>query len=542
MSSAPPRRPSLLRRMCHGLGTASRRHGTRAFVLLGLLAGLLVSANLLQLEHPVGGLQDSLYDRLIRWRLASPSASPRLLIVDIDEAALDQVGHEHGRWPWPRDVLAEALAAIAEGGAQAVFVNVLFTDPDPQRPEGDDALQAVAQAYPQLVFPLLRLPAANDPLSELDVRQLPGVRALGDSPSDTADPVAVVLPPFAALQQRMGASNLEPDADGILRRYPYWLATRDHALPSAAAATLLAAGLTPPAPDEPQRRLNWRNRDGGYARLSFATVYDAARGRATLPPELFKDRIVIVGANATGLSVLRPSSQAALTDDNLILATAIDDALQDTGLRLLPRQVILMTSLALLALLMAAFIAGVDQKLLDRSFLVTQVGLLAVIYLGISFTTWHLDLLLPVNAALACFAVARGLQAIRAAALEGHGWFWDDAGLQRARRVLVLRRPAGVPARRLHALRKRLEAALEPDQLLQYDPLALPGGLLGQGLSGCGVLLVLLEDGGLAAEDQAACEALVAQGVSCVEVSFEAPGLQGLQARREALWRAVVAG
>ena len=52
------------------------------------------------------GLARSTYDAMVRARLVSAPADPRIVIVDIDEASLARMGKEFVRWPWPRDTLA----------------------------------------------------------------------------------------------------------------------------------------------------------------------------------------------------------------------------------------------------------------------------------------------------------------------------------------------------------------------------------------------------------------------------------------------------
>ena len=55
------------------------------------------------------GLSRSSYDAMVRARIVSAPADPRIVIVDIDEASLARMGKEFGRWPWPRDTLATVL-------------------------------------------------------------------------------------------------------------------------------------------------------------------------------------------------------------------------------------------------------------------------------------------------------------------------------------------------------------------------------------------------------------------------------------------------
>jgi adenylate cyclase len=100
---------------------------------------LAVAVVLVTLEAPpIVAARETLFDayqKLIpRKRDSAPAA-----VVAIDEAALDA----RGQWPWPRNVLADLLRAIAQAGPAAIGVDLLLVEPD-RSVSGADA--ALAQA------------------------------------------------------------------------------------------------------------------------------------------------------------------------------------------------------------------------------------------------------------------------------------------------------------------------------------------------------------------------------------------------------------
>jgi adenylate cyclase len=100
---------------------------------------LAVAVVLVALEAPpIVAARETLFDayqKLIpRKRDSAPAA-----VVAIDEAALDA----RGQWPWPRNVLADLLRAIAQAGPAAIGVDLLLVEPD-RSVSGADA--ALAQA------------------------------------------------------------------------------------------------------------------------------------------------------------------------------------------------------------------------------------------------------------------------------------------------------------------------------------------------------------------------------------------------------------
>ncbi|WP_163996966.1 CHASE2 domain-containing protein [Pyxidicoccus caerfyrddinensis] len=50
--------------------------------------------------------------------------SDKVLVVEVDETS----AQAHGRWPWPRDTVALAVARLQDAGAAAVGLDIIFTD------------------------------------------------------------------------------------------------------------------------------------------------------------------------------------------------------------------------------------------------------------------------------------------------------------------------------------------------------------------------------------------------------------------------------
>jgi adenylate cyclase len=92
-------------------------------------AGLLVLA--LALTPFLGGfavlgLDRALYDFLLQVKPPVPQ-SDRILLLDVDDPAIDRVG----TWPWPRDVMADGLTTLRELGLDRVTFDIEFPNPSP---------------------------------------------------------------------------------------------------------------------------------------------------------------------------------------------------------------------------------------------------------------------------------------------------------------------------------------------------------------------------------------------------------------------------
>ena len=109
-----------------------RRHGARIAITL-----LPVRPVLLPLLHVAGvwrlpllvRLDQFIYDARLRATMPG-TLDPRIVVVDIDEPSLQQLG----QWPWSRDKLARLTDELM-GRQQAAVLgfDVLFAEPDTRR-------------------------------------------------------------------------------------------------------------------------------------------------------------------------------------------------------------------------------------------------------------------------------------------------------------------------------------------------------------------------------------------------------------------------
>lgn len=214
-------------------------------------------------------LDDLAYDGLLRIETHEPD--PRILLVTIDNRSLQTVG----RWPWPRDVHARLLDRIAAGRPKAIVYDVLFVEPGHR----DAQLgQAIGRSAP-VFLPLL-----------LDNSDRGGGR------------VEPILPVLAVRLAAIGIGhvNLIADQDGVIRRVRLIEAESGNRWPHLMELVRRYVG--------PHSMLSPSAEAGGTVLLPFAgpsghfpSIGADAVLRGEFPPELLRNRIVIVGAMAPGL-------------------------------------------------------------------------------------------------------------------------------------------------------------------------------------------------------------------------------------------------
>ncbi len=149
--------------------------------------------------------EDAIFDRVVQWRPVESKPSGRVVVVEIDECSIDyfRVRNEGG-WPWSRQRHADLLDQLDRAGVRAVGYDVLFTDPSPGDPVGDQTLEAMAKGGDgRFVFSSTRLHPDYDEGSPMRASQAPAAFALDAQPRN--DPKVALLLPYG-------------EADGPLQR------------------------------------------------------------------------------------------------------------------------------------------------------------------------------------------------------------------------------------------------------------------------------------------------------------------------------------
>jgi len=463
------------------IGAGARNRPALFYLSLAALFVIAILANLVW-SWAAPGVKGTSLDLAVRLRLSSPPPDPSILIIDIDERSLALLAPEHGRWPWPRSVIAETVAGLSDAGARSILVNLTFSDPDRDHPQDDAIFQDVLAHTPNLVLPLTRLNPANDAQSQVAITQFAGAQIR--DPAGAARPIAVLAPAFSAAYGRLGFNNLRVDSDGAVRRFDPWLSEPAFAFPSLPLRALETGGIhTSITADSFPRGmiLNWRNKRGGYERRSFAdAAADLASGEpARVAP--YRGKLVILGASAIGLGGVKGTAAAAVMDDNTILATAMDDMKSGTQLRIVPVWATALLSILSVFGLAAIFIFRMEQRWINTLFWVLQTGFIAVTIYCASYTPYLVDISTTVLIGLGYYSIANIYSRIHLSALRGNPAYSDFLERHAGRPLLLIGVKDGNNARRrILAMARRMEDHFGVRNVLHVDNLFDKGHLLQQ--------------------------------------------------------------
>ena len=259
-----------------------------------LLAALLLSVGAaLSIQHEILWDWDHvIYDHLIRRDNRPPPDD--IVIVAIDETSLETLG----RWPWPRHIHADLVDRLASNGAALIVLDILFAEEDDANPGSDQRLaDAIGQAGNVI------MPIAN-------VEHRTGGQLLELFP----------IPALAEAAQGFGHVDLPLDTDGIARTAYLRAGLGAPTWPSLALAALEATGAQPVDNLPSLRRSTSATRSplvwvrdhkvwipfigppGTFRHASYADVLSDR-----LPADAFRDKLVFVGATATGLGDVLPT-------------------------------------------------------------------------------------------------------------------------------------------------------------------------------------------------------------------------------------------
>ncbi len=189
----------------------------------------------------------ALYDRWVN-HSPIPAADSAVVLITRDAASDTRFGSAL----WDRALIARLLAAVHDGGAAVVGVDLDLTQPSPPQLGGPGSDAQLAEATSQagnIVYPLRVDATAADPVSPIGLAEHgdellhPSWPFLATPPLLSLPPLAVTLhglPPLAHHAQGLGHLGTVTDPDRAIRRVPLWLSTTHHAVPSF--GLLLAAG------------------------------------------------------------------------------------------------------------------------------------------------------------------------------------------------------------------------------------------------------------------------------------------------------------
>jgi CHASE2 domain-containing sensor protein/signal transduction histidine kinase len=283
-------------------------------------------------------LDNAVYDLIVR---AEPHRiDPHIMIVAIDDRSVQA----EGRWPWPRSRDAALLRAIQAGHPRAIGLDILLPPGDAGE---DQALAGSFRGGAGVFLPVQFVVPGRDG-ADFDLA-LPGEG-------------------LRRAAAGLGQVNLTFDADGNVRHanltYVGGGRTWHHlaallAAPATAGKVAMATRTDHLEPRDPVM-IAYAGPQGTFPTLSASSLM-----RGEVPPELLRDRVVIVGATAAGLgdAYATPfSNDASLMPGVEIQANLLNMLLTGERTTMVSRQMLMLASLVPIVLLHLAMRAWSPRR------------------------------------------------------------------------------------------------------------------------------------------------------------------------------------
>ena len=237
------------------------------------------------------------FDQLIT---SQPTKDVPIHVVHIDEAALDK----YGQYPFSRDVYASIIQDLYLRDAGLVVFNVLM--PEKDRFNQDKVLANTMRQVPVILPSLGHTTEKNTP-------RVPGVSKIGADPQGVVVEYPGLISSISELNQAaagVGVVNTFPEIDGVVRRSPLVIMSKDLLHPSLALETLRVAA------QDPSFQIKIGDKGVEALRIpKFGKIITDNESRVWIDwsarptehsvmnlPKSFDSGIVIVGVSAAGLA------------------------------------------------------------------------------------------------------------------------------------------------------------------------------------------------------------------------------------------------
>ena len=367
-------------------------------------------------------LENGTLDERARLAAGSAQADKRIVIIDIDNASLETLEDKLGRWPWTRRVWTEVIRYVDRGQPKAIAVDAIFGGAESDAV--DQEFGAVMRQGGNTVLGFTFVPTRMERAGGDDGARLAALmahRAQADTrgsaaygaPMDAAEYVPnLPLPVLASGTAGLGVLNALPDSDGVIRSVGLQMSYGGHGYDSLASRTVeqalgaplawegnggplgghyaAVAGRRVPVGDDGHMSLAWRGGSNAYPRLPIwqviCSIYptQCPADVVHFPPSYFAGKIVLIGASATASYDVHPTPFANAAPGVVVHATAIDDLLNGTAIRVSPYWL-----LAVLTILMAAIGGAVLYFMHHLARSVIVVVAIEFVYLAFCLTFYE---------------------------------------------------------------------------------------------------------------------------------------------------------
>lgn len=398
----------------------------------GLLTGLFLAV--LFYAEVFEALDLKLLDTRFSGNSGRRTPSAEIVIVTIDQNSVDYLKRKMGvLWKWPRDVYANVIEYLKSSGARVIYLDFDMSDPDITRAgyeegETDLFLGKAMEEAGNVVMPFLLYKelSTGEGSSQTDSEALKGfaVTIAGDNDIKVEGNHSAVAPivPLMSKCRSLGAANLYPDRDGIIRRARLFHGLMADVYASAPLSVVLSlnganmvevekgGGIRFGAHlarlnSDGEAYINWYGPGGPEGKTyRYFPIADVLLSNIRLKDGLkpiidqkeFNGKIVMIGSNAPSLYDLKPTpvSGRGAYPGVEIAATVVNNLLDGSSMSRAGNRAV--AALILVVCILTAFIV-IFVRSVGLNVLLTLLVMLGVYY--VAAAAYLKNLFLPVASA-----------------------------------------------------------------------------------------------------------------------------------------------
>lgn len=342
-------------------------------IVIGIGLTLLTLAAFYFKWTPTEFLEYKIYD--VGSSLKEKSSNAPVVIVAIDDESIANMG----RWPWPRGYIANMIDMLQRSEAKVIGVNIIYSESDfnqgllevrdlikniesdpaflknkqvggiyaslkesEKKLDNDAILSSSIGESKKVILPLVFIPGSSGGAVTSDVPDYLKINSIPVSTRDggiTAREIVPPIPNFATKALALGHINVIADTDGTVRNEPLIVYYEGRAYPSFGLQLSL-------------KYLNYDIKDVSIAKvLSFGnnTILSSDKDKMLIsfsktfpyfsffdvvsnkvPPEAFKNKIVIIAQSAIGLGTMQVTPIGPNVPSWGIVANVVDNILNNS--------------------------------------------------------------------------------------------------------------------------------------------------------------------------------------------------------------------
>ncbi|MDT8317764.1 MAG: adenylate/guanylate cyclase domain-containing protein [bacterium] len=342
-------------------------------ILRGLTIGLVIAlaVDALYMSGAFETLELKTFDLRTRIIRKDMKAHDDIALVLIDEASLKSTNSTLGRWPWPRWIYGDLLEYFAMGGAKTIAFDIIFPEYEDAMKSGDTigandellvegtamagnvfhAAQIIVDVEDELNKSLLNKPLPQDFIEAFSVKTF-------EKKSLKISPYNNFYLPFRELYEvsrGVGVVEFADDSDGIYRKTKLFRQYQGDFFPVLSMAILMdelkpekiskekgklvMSDLEIPLLDDGQYLINMYKNFNTYSisgiLSSIQKIQQGELENLMVDPAEFENKIVIIGASATGVEDLKPTAMGKRMPGVMLHASLVSNVLKRDFLRVI---------------------------------------------------------------------------------------------------------------------------------------------------------------------------------------------------------------